>query len=194
MVFFLLGLWMSTVQRRYHLEKVTLTRSGTARTMAARQLALLAAAVVVVVAVILVDLVARSIATAVVSTQLPFHDYPLLAPAPVGNIWAEWGVVLLVVLFFGGGGIVVGAVAGVFAVPTIVFLIWDLVVPFLGPNDPRNWFVVLGHATFSYGSGFQLAAPIPLAAPVALVASGVVALVLLALGYGGIRIRNPLAT
>ena len=51
-VFFLLGLWMSTVQRRYHLEKVTLTRSGTARTMAARQLALLAAAVVVVVAVI----------------------------------------------------------------------------------------------------------------------------------------------
>jgi len=193
-VFFLLGLWMSTVQRRYHLEKVALTRSGTARTVAARQLALLAAAVVAVVAVIVVDLVARWIATAIVSAQLPFHDYPPLTATPAENAWAQWGVVLLVVLFFGGGGIVVGAVAGVFAVPAILFLIWDLVVPFLGPNDPRNWFVVLGHAVFNYGSGFQLAAPIPLAGTAALVAAGVGALLLLALGYGGIRVRNPLAT
>jgi hypothetical protein len=193
-LFFLLGLWMSTVQRRYHLEKVTLTRSGTVRTIAARQIALVVAAVVAVVTVIIVDVVARAIASAVVSAQLPFHDYPPLAPAPSQNAWAQWGVVLLVVLFFGGGGILIGAMTGVFAVPAIVFLIWDLVVPFLGPNDPRNWFVVLGHAVFNYGSGFQLAAPIPLAAPVAFAAAGVGALALLALGYGGIRIRNPLAT
>lgn len=193
-VFFLLGLWMSTVQRRYHLEKVTLTRAGTARTIAVRQLALLAAAVVTIAVVIVVDLVARAIETSVVSAQVPFLDYPQLHAAATGSTWGQWGVLLLVVLFFGGAGIVIGAVAGVFAVPAILFVIWDLVIPFLGSNDPRNWFVVLGHAVFSYGSGFQLAPPIPLAEPVALVAAGAGALVVLALGYGGIRIRNPLAT
>ncbi|HEX4058599.1 MAG TPA: hypothetical protein VHX87_09840 [Galbitalea sp.] len=193
-LFFLLGLWMSTVQRRYHFEKVTLARTGTARTVLARQLALLVAAPVVIITVIVVDVVARSIATAVVSSQLPFGKYPPLALPPAQNALAQWGVVLLVVVFFGAGGILVGAMAGVFAIPAIVFLAWDLVVPFLGANDPRNWFVVLGRAVFDYGSGFQLAAPIPLAQPAALLAAGIGAAVLLALGYGGIRIRNPLAT
>jgi hypothetical protein len=193
-LFFLLGLWMSTVQRRYRLEKVTLTRTGTARTIAARQLALVVAAVAVVVTVIAVDAVSRSIATAVVSTQLPFGDYPPLSVAPPQNVAAQLGVVLLVVLFFGGGGILVGAITGVFAVPVIVFLGWDLVVPFLGANDPRNWFVVLGHAVFDYGGGFQLAPAIPLAEPVAFVAALGGAALVLALGYGGIRLRNPLAT
>jgi hypothetical protein len=67
-------------------------------------------------------------------------------------------------------------------------------VPFLGAGDPRNWFVVLGHGAFDYSSGFQLAPSLPLAVPIALGAPLVGAVVFLALGYGGIRIRNPLAT
>jgi hypothetical protein len=89
---------------------------------------------------------------------------------------------------------VVGATVGVFAAPAVLFLIWDLVIPFLGPNDPRNWFVVLGHGAFNYSSGFQLAPAIPLAVPLALTAALAGAVVLLGLGYLGIRIRNPLAT
>jgi hypothetical protein len=193
-LFFLLGLWMSTVQRRYHLEKVALVRSGTARRIAARQLALVVAAVLTVVMVVAVDIVARIIATRIMSTQLPFADYPPLSAPPSQNQWAQWGIVLLVVAFFGGGGILLGAVTGVFAVPALLFLIWDLVVPFLGPNDPRNWFVVLGHSAFNYTSGFQLAPAIPLAQSVALVCGVVTAVLLLGLGYLGIRMRNPLAT
>jgi hypothetical protein len=193
-LFFLLGLWMSTVQRRYHLEKVTLVRAGTTATIAARQLSLLIAAAVVVVAVLVVDAVSRAIATGIVSAQLPFGSYPPLSPAPTHSPLAQWGLILLVVVFFGAAGVAVGAVTGVFAVPAILFLIWDLVVPFLGPNDPRNWFVLLGHSVFDFGSGFQLAPAIPVPEPLALVGTLGGAAVLLLIGYVVIRIRNPLAT
>jgi hypothetical protein len=193
-LFFLLGLWMSTVQRRYHLEKVTLVRAGTASTIAARQLALLIAAAVVVVAILVVDVISRAIATGIVSAQLPLGSYPPLSPEPAHGPLPQWGLVLVVIVFFGAAGIAVGAVAGVFAVPAILFLIWDLVVPFLGPNDPRNWFVLLGHSVFDFGSGFRLAAAIPVAQPIALVGTLGCAAVLVVLGYVCLRIRNPLAT
>ena len=193
-IFFLMGLWMSTVQRRYAIEKNTLARFGTARVVAARQLAVLVAAAATVIVVLMVEAIARAIAFAIESGSLPFADYPPIGAPAAQNAVAQWGIALLVVAFFGGAGIVIGATVGVFAVPAVLFLIWDLVIPFLGPNDPRNWFVVLGHSAFNYSSGFQLAQAIPLAAPVALSASLAVAVVLLALGYLGIRIRNPLAT
>jgi hypothetical protein len=193
-IFFLLGLWMSTVQRRYSVEKSRLARSGTARVVAARQLTVLIAAALAVAAVLVVELIARAIAFGIVSASLPFADYPPLSRPPSQEGWAQWGIALLVVAFFGSAGILVGAVIGVFAVPAVVFLIWDLVIPFLGPGDPRDWFVVLGHAAFNYSSGFQLAPAVPVAVPIALVASLAGAVVLLALGYLGIRIRNPLAT
>jgi hypothetical protein len=193
-IFFLVGLWMSTVQRRYSFEKNTLARFGTARVVAARQMAMLIAAAVSIVTVLVVEVTARAIAFAVESRSVPFSDYLPISPSPAQNVWAQWGVLLLVIAFFGGAGIVVGATVGVFAVPAVLFLIWDLVIPFLGPNDPRNWFVVLGHAVFNYSSGFQLAPAIPLAVPIAVAASLAGAAVLLGLGYLGIRIRNPLAT
>jgi hypothetical protein len=193
-IFFLLGLWMSTVQRRYSFEKVTLARFGTARVIAARQLAVLIAALATVVTVLVVEVIARAIAFGLVSASLPFADYSPISPPTLQNGWMQWGITLLVVTFFGGAGIVVGATVGVFAAPAVLFLIWDLVIPFLGPNDPRNWFVVLGHGAFNYSSGFQLAPAIPLAVPLALTAALAGAVVLLGLGYLGIRIRNPLAT
>jgi hypothetical protein len=193
-IFFLLGLWMSTVQRRYSVEKSRLARSGTARVVAARQLTMLIVAAGAVVTVLVAEVIARAIAFGVVSASLPFADYPPLSPPPTQDGWAQWGLLLLVVAFFGGAGILVGATVGVFAVPAVTFVIWDLVIPFLGPGDPRDWFVVLGHAAFSYSSGFQLAPAVPIAVPIALGASLAGAAGLLALGYLGIRIRNPLAT
>src|ERR1700733_13672562 len=124
---------MSTVQRRYHLEKVTLVRAGTVRTVAGRQVALLVAAAAIVVVTLAVDAIARAIATAVVSAQLPVDAYPPLSASPLQNVVAQLAVVVLIALFFGGAGIAIGAASGVFAVPAILFLIWDLVVPFLGP-------------------------------------------------------------
>jgi len=194
LVFFLIGLWLATGQRRYRLEKVTLARAGTAKTVAARQLTVLAVAAIVTATVLVVDAAARAIATTILAAQLPLSAFSPLSPQPVQNAPAQWGVICLVVLFFGGAGIAVGAFAGVFAVPAIVFLLWDYVVPFLGAHDPRNWFDVLGHAVYTYASTFQLSPAIPLGVPVALVAVSVGAAVLLGLGYLGIRIRNPLAT
>ena len=193
-LFFLLGLWMSTVQRRYHLEKVTLTRAGPFVTVGARQLALLVSAAVTVVVILIVDAVSRAVATGVMSSQLPFASYPPLSPAVAHRPLAEWGIALLVIAFFGAAGIAIGALAGVFAIPAILFLIWDLVVPFLGPNDPRNWFVLLGHSAFDFGSGFQLAPAIPVAAAIALLGTLGGTLVLVVLGYLLIRVRNPLAS
>ena len=193
-IFFLVGLWMSTVQRRYSVEKSRLSRSGTVRVVAARQLTMLIVAAGAVVNVFVVEAIGRAIAYGAVSASLPFADYPPLSPPTAKDGWAQWGVLLLVVAFFGGAGILVGATIGVFAVPAVVFIIWDLVVPFLGPGDPRDWFVVLGHAAFDYSSGFQLAPAVPVAVPIALGASLAGAVGLLALGYVGIRIRNPLAT
>ena len=193
-LFFLLGLWMSTSQRRHHVEKATLVRAGTRRAMAARQVALVCCAVVILAVVELVDVVARSIAQASLAGEIPFAAFAPLTPLAVQNPYAQWGVILLVVLFFGWGGIAVGAFAGVFAIPAIVFVVWDYVIPIFLVHDPRNWFAVLGHSVFSYNVGFDLTAPIPLAAPIALAAVVVVALGLGAFGYLGIRIRNPLAT
>jgi hypothetical protein len=193
-IFFLLGLWMSTSQRRHHLEKATLVRAGTAKTLAARQLALVASAVAVIAVVELADVIARAIAQASLSAQIPLSVFAPLSPVPAQNPWAQWGVILLVVLFFGWGGIAFGAFAGVFAVPGLVFLVWDYVVPIFAVHDPRNWFAVLGHSVFRYDTGFQLTAPIPLGEPVALVAVLVTTVALGAIGYLGMRIRNPLAT
>ena len=193
-IFFLLGLWMSTVQRRYSVEKSRLARSGSARVIAARQLTVLISAAGAVVTVLVVEVIGRAIAYGAVSASLPFADYPPLSPPPAQNGWAQWGIAFLVVAFFGSAGILVGAIAGVFAVPAVLFVIWDLVIPFLGPGDPRDWFVALGHAAFNYSSGFQLAPAVPIAVPIALAASLTGAVGLIALGYVGIRIRNPLAT
>jgi hypothetical protein len=194
LAFFLVGLWLATGQRRYHLEKVALVRVGPTITVLARQLTLIVVAVIVVAVLLVVDVVARAAATSVLAAQLPLSVFTPLSPEPTQNVAAQWAVILLVVLFFGGAGLAVGSFAGVFAIPAILFLIWDYVVPFLGAHDPRNWFDVLGHAVFGYASTFQLAPAIPLAEPVALGASVAGAVLLLGLGYLGIRIRNPLAT
>ena len=194
LVFFLIGLWQATGQRRYRLEKVTLARTGTVATVAARQFSLLIVAAIVTATILLVDVIARAVATAVLAAQLPFAAFAPLSPQPPQNPLAQWAVIALVVLFFGGAGVAVGGFSGVFAIPAIVFLIWDYVVPFLGAHDPRNWFDVLGHAVFSYSSAFELSPAIPLAVPIALAAAAVGTVILLGLGYLGIRIRNPLAT
>ncbi|HEY5231310.1 MAG TPA: hypothetical protein VIJ11_10540 [Galbitalea sp.] len=194
LVFFLVGLWLATGQRRYRLEKVTLVRAGTARTVAARQLALLVVSAIVTATILVVDAVSRAIATSMLAAQLPLSAFSPLSPQPVQNSGAQLGVIVLVILFFGGAGIAVGAFTGAFAIPAIVFLIWDYIVPFLGVHDPRNWFDVLGHAVYSYASTFELSPAIPLAVPVALTAALLGAVLLLGLGYLGIRIRNPLAT
>ena len=193
-IFFLLGLWMLTSQRRHHLEKATLVRAGTVKTIAARQVSLLVCAIAIIAVVELVDVIARSIAQAVLAHSIPFAVFEPLSAQPVQDSWAQWGVILVVVLFFGWGGIAVGAFAGVFAVPGIVFLGWDFIVPILGPNDPRNWFIVLAHGVFRYDAGFQLAPSVSLALPLALSATLVTTIALAGLGYLGIRIRNPLAT
>ncbi len=193
-LFFLIGLWMSTSQRRYRFEKVTLARAGTARTVAARQLALLAIAAIVVAVTVLVDFVSRTIAHAVLFRDLPLGIFtPLSTPAPE-NAALQWLVILLVIVLFGGAGIGVGAVLGVFAVPAIVFVIWDYVVPIFAQEDPRNWFEVLGHSAFSYSASFELAEPLPLAEPIALIATSITAAVFVAVGYLGMRLRNPRAT
>ena len=194
LVFFLIGLWLSTGQRRYRLEKVTLARTGTVLTVAARQLTILAVGAIVTATVLVADAVARAVATSALAAQLPLSAFRPLGAQPVQDALAQWGVILLVVVFFGGAGVAVGAFTGVFAIPAIIFLIWDYVVPFLGAHDPRNWFDVLGHAVYSYASTFELSPAIPLAVPVALAAAVIGAVVLLGLGYLGIRIRNPLAT
>jgi hypothetical protein len=194
LVFFLVGLWLATGQRRYRLEKVALVRTGTAATISARQLTLLVVAAIVTAAILLVDVIARAVANSVLAAQIPFAAFSPLSPQPAQNPLAQWGVIALVVLFFGGAGVAAGAFAGVFAIPAIVFLIWDYVVPFLGADDPRNWFDVLGHSVFSYASTFELSPAIPLAVPIALVAAVIGAAIMVGLGYLGIRIRNPLAT
>jgi hypothetical protein len=193
LLFFLLGLWSATSQRRYRLEKVTLVRAGSARTTAARQLALLAAAAIIIGITLIADVVTRSIEYSILAGQIPFDVFRPLTAAPVANPAAQWGVILLVALFFGGGGIAAGAITGVFAIPALVFLAWDLVIPIVWVHDPRNWFAVLGHAVFTYSPSFQLAQPVPLALPIALAAGTASAVVLLALGYVGIRLRNPRA-
>lgn len=194
LAFFLMGLWLATGQRRYQLEKVTLVRIGTTATVVARHVTLVVVAAIVVATLLAVDSVARTIFTALLARQLPLSAFEPLSPQPAHNGFAQWGVIVLVVLFFGGAGIAVGAFAGVFAIPAMLFLIWDYVVPFLGAHDPRNWFAVLGHSVFSYNSAFQLAPAVPLAQPAALTAALVATAVLLGLGHLGVRIRNPLAT
>lgn len=193
-LFFLVGLWIATSQRRYRIEKVTLVRAGAAITVAARQLAMLIACATIVAVTLLVDVATRGIAQAVLAADLPLGTFPPLTPPPASDPVAQWGVILLVALFFGGGGVAAGAAAGVFALPAIVFLAWDLVVPIVAQHDPRNWFAVLGHAVFRYSSTFELAQPVPLAVPIAALAAGVGAAVVVALGYLGIRLRNPRAT
>jgi hypothetical protein len=193
LLFFLLGLWSATGQRRYRFEKVTLVRAGGARTTAARQLALLAAAAVIIGVTLITDVITRSIEYSILAGQIPFDVFRPLTAAPIANPAAQWGVILLVALFFGGGGIAVGAISGVFAIPALVFLAWDFVIPIVAVHDPRNWFAVLGHAVFTYSPSFQLAQPVPLALPIALTAATAVTVLLLALGYVGIRLRNPRA-
>ncbi len=192
--FFLLGLWMSTSQRRHRVEKATFVRAGTVRTLAARQLALLVCAAVTVLVIEVIDVVARSIAQAQLASRIPFDVFVPLGTQPPQDPDAQWGVILLVVLFFGWGGITIGAFVGSFAIPGLVFLIWDFVVPILGAHDPRNWFIVLAHGVFRYDTGFQLAPSVPLALPIALVVAVVATVVISGVGYLGIRIRNPLAT
>jgi hypothetical protein len=194
LAFFLIGLWLATGQRRYGIEKVTLVRTGANTTIAARQLAVIAAATLVIAAVLLVDVIARTIVSSALAGQLPLRAFHPLAAASTQNVASQWGLAALTVLFFGGAGIAVGTFAGVFALPALVFLVWDYVVPFLGAHDPRNWFDVLGHSVFSYTGAFALSPGIPLAQPVALAAASGGTVALLALGYVGIRIRNPLAT
>jgi hypothetical protein len=196
LIFFFLGLWMSSIARRYRFEKSLIVRNGTAVTVAARQAALIAAALVVLGVVLVVEGISRGIASSTLAQQLPLHSYPPLGPAAHPDIGGQWLLAALIIVFFGGAGILVGSVIGVFGVPAILFLVWDMLVPFLGPGDPRNWFVVLGHAVYrtSGGGGVELALALPLAQPLALTFSIGGAGLVVVLGYVGIGIRNPIAT
>lgn len=196
-LFFLSGLWLSTIQRRYRFEKVSLVRLGATRTVLSRQLAMLVTSAVVLVVVVGVEVVARAIGSTVIGASLPVTAHPPLGPAPLENVGAQLALLLLVTVFFGGAGITVGALFGVLALPAIAFLLWDLVIPFLGSGDPRNWIVILGLNAFgkrSNDGGYHLPAALPLAEPLALGLAVGCAIVLAALAYFCSRIRNPLAT
>ncbi len=196
-LFFLSGLWLSTIHRRYRFEKVSLVRLGTTRTVLSRQLAMLATAAIVVIVVLAVEALARTIGSNSISGSLPLAAYPPLEPAAVENVGAQLALLLLVTVFFGGAGVAVGQLLGVLALPAIAFLLWDLVIPFLGAGDPRNWIVVLGLDAFgSRGNdgGYRLPSALPLAEPLALALTIGWGVGMIALAYFCVRIRNPLAT
>jgi hypothetical protein len=196
-VFFLVGLWLATGQRRYRLDKVTLVRMGGPRSMASKQIAMVLIAAMCVAVTLAAGVVTRSALYPQLASQLPLSSFHPLSPLPAQDPGQQWAVMLLVTVFFGGAGIAVGTIFGVFAIPAIVFIVYDFIVPVLGTHDPRNWLEVLGHAVFTYSMsavGFQLADPKPLALPIALGLTVTSAVILVALGYVGIRIRNPRAT
>jgi hypothetical protein len=193
-LFFLSGLWISTAPRRARIEKAILVRAGLPRTIAARQVAILAAGVAIITLAVGTDLLARTIARAIVSSTVPIAGFRPLSVLPTQNLAGQCAAALLVLLFFGAAGIAVGAVAGSFAGPALLFLVWDLVVPILVAGDPRNWFLLLGHQVFRYSDTFQLAEPIPIPVPLAIGAAVGATAVLIGVGYLGIRIRNPRAT
>lgn len=192
-LFFLLGLWVSTVQRRFGLEKTALVRVGPLRLVAGRQVAVIAGAAALVASTLIVDLVTRAIAFGILASELPLEQFPPLAPVAAANPTMQTAVVLLVACFFGGAGIAVGTAVGSFAVPALLFLGWDLVLPIAAVGDPRNWFAVLGHAVFRYSDAFQLTRPIPLAEWIAALLAVGATMVLFVIPHLAARVRNPLA-
>jgi hypothetical protein len=193
-LFFLIGVWLVTGQRRYRLDKVALVRAGGARGLAAKQCALGIIAAVCVAATLAIDVAFRSVLYAQAASSIPLYKYPPLPPIAAHSAVEQWGVALLAIMFFGAAGVAIGTFSGVFAIPAVVFLGYNFVFPILWVHDPRNWFQVLGHAAFDYSGAFELADPKPLAIPIALVASVISTLAFIGLGYVGIRIRNPRAT
>lgn len=192
-VFFLIGLWMSTTQRRYSTEKITLVRAGPARAVAGRQLAVVGSAAIITIATLLADVLSRTVARASLASEIRLGEFPPLTQPKPDVPLAQWAVILLIAVFFGAGGVAVGSIAGVFAIPALVFLAWDFILPIVAQNDPRNWFTVLGHAVFNYSASFELVQPIPLPTLAAALLAAGCSVVLVAVGYVGIRIRNPLA-
>ncbi|WP_213814253.1 hypothetical protein [Glaciihabitans sp. dw_435] len=194
LVAFMLGLWSATVWRRHGLEKVTLVRAGPVATVAGRQVAVVVASALVVATAVMVDATGRAIARATLSRDLPLGDFAPLTAAPPAHPLAQVGAIVLVILFFGGAGVATGAVVGSFALPALLFLAWDYVLPILVVHDPRNWFAALGHEVFTYSSAFELAQPLPIE-PVLAGACALASTILL----GGVAQfassrRNPRAT
>ena len=192
-LFFLLGLWLSTVQRARGFEKTTLVRVGPRRMVLARQSAVVVAGLAVTGVSVTIDVVARGVARVAVERVASFEQYPPLHPLPESAVGQQLVVCALVVVCCGWAGIATGALAGSFAIPAIVFVAYNYVVPVLVAWDPRNWLLVLGHGAFEPSPGFTMATSVPMDGLLALIAVVIGAIVAGLGAQVATRARNPLA-
>jgi hypothetical protein len=152
-IFFLFGAQVASYGNKFRTEKLAVVRLGVFRSMLANQASVLVFILIVAIASVLSDVISRAIYGAVLSSQLPVGKYPDLSPFGVTNWLVAAPMLLLVWVFYGTLGYFFGTLFKGVAVPAIIFIAYNYVLPVFGVFDPRSWVANLARGFFDYSTG-----------------------------------------
>ncbi|MGG5251951.1 ABC transporter permease, partial [Neobacillus sp. SM06] len=100
-----------------------------------------------------------------IKMDIPINEFKIESLPKDHNVFVQYLLALLVCFIFATIGFYIGILFKGFIVPSLIFVIYDFIIPIMGKLDPRNLISILGHKVFNFQGRMKLFEPIDLPIP-----------------------------
>ncbi|MEJ8548200.1 hypothetical protein [Brevibacillus borstelensis] len=161
LIFALYGIYISAYDYKYRTIKAKIVRTRWDKLLTAKLLSLYLSGLFIILCTLAVSYAASFWFYQQVVEHIPVEQFSHAELPPAKNVVPQFLLSIGASFLFATIGFILGLLFRGFAVPMIIFFVYDLIVPVLGAYDIRNLIAVIAHELFDFKGRFQLFTPLP---------------------------------
>jgi hypothetical protein len=158
-IFAMFGIYLATYDRKFRTIKIRAVQTGWKTNLLSKQLSMYISSTLIVSISLLTSYIIGMILYQFVVQDIPANEFKLEAIPESHNIFLQYFLSLFICFIFSTLGFYLGTVLKGFMAPTLIFVVYNFIIPILGKFDIRNMLAVLGHKVFDFKGRVQLFIP-----------------------------------
>ncbi|MGG4013043.1 ABC transporter permease [Bacillus smithii] len=168
-IFTVYGIYIATYDTKYKTIKVKAVKKNWNQILLSKQLSIYMISTCIIAVVLILNYIVGTILYNHISQKIPVEEFQLSSLPEDNNVVLQVLLSLFICFFFSTLGFYLGILFKGFIAPTIIFLVYNFIVPVLTKFDLRNMVSILGHEVFDFHSSFKLFEPIQMPTHLALI-------------------------
>lgn len=157
-IFTVYGIYMATYDLKYKTIKLRAVQDEWKDILLSKLLSSFLATIIMITASLVVSYLFGLVFYKMIDNSIPINEFKFVLQTE-HNVILQFLLSIFICLFFLMIGFYLGLIFKGFMVPTIIFVIYNFIVPVLGKYDIRNIISILGHKVFDFAGRFQLFIP-----------------------------------